>query len=34
MLRRMGMVISVRPEKVAEYRRLHAEPWPEMNPAH
>ncbi|MEO9167884.1 MAG: L-rhamnose mutarotase, partial [Aestuariivirga sp.] len=33
MLRRMGMVVAVRPEKIAEYRRLHAEPWPEMNQA-
>lgn len=30
---RMGMVISVRPEKLDEYRRLHAEPWPEMDAA-
>ena len=28
---RMGMVISVRPERVAEYKALHAEPWPEMD---
>jgi len=33
MTQRMGMVISVRPEKLAEYKRLHAEPWPEMNQA-
>lgn len=31
MVRRMGMVIGVRPEKVALYRDLHAAPWPEMN---
>jgi len=31
--RRMGMVIAVRPEKLDEYKRLHAEPWPEMNAA-
>jgi L-rhamnose mutarotase len=30
---RMAMVIGVRPEKLAEYKRLHAEPWPEMNEA-
>jgi L-rhamnose mutarotase len=32
-VRRMGMVIGVRPEKLAEYKKLHAEPWPEMNAA-
>lgn len=30
---RMGMVIGVRPEKLADYKRLHAQPWPEMNAA-
>ena len=30
---RMGMVIGVKPEKLAEYRALHAAPWPEMNAA-
>jgi L-rhamnose mutarotase len=30
---RMAMVIGVRPEKVAEYKRLHAQPWPEMDRA-
>jgi L-rhamnose mutarotase len=30
---RMGMVISVRPEKLHEYKALHANPWPEMNAA-
>jgi L-rhamnose mutarotase len=30
---RMAMVIGVKPEKVAEYRRLHARPWPEMDAA-
>src|SRR5690606_15757275 len=30
---RRGMVIAVKPEKLDEYRRLHAEPWPEMNAA-
>ncbi|MEO5808427.1 L-rhamnose mutarotase [Devosia sp.] len=30
---RMGMVIKVRPEKMALYKELHAKPWPEMNSA-
>ena len=30
---RMGMIIGVKPEKLAEYRALHAAPWPEMNAA-
>jgi L-rhamnose mutarotase len=30
---RMGMVIGLRPERVADYKRLHAEPWPEMDVA-
>ncbi len=25
---RMGMMIGIRPEKIAEYKRLHAETWP------
>jgi L-rhamnose mutarotase len=29
----MGMVIGVCPERIADYKRLHAEPWPEMNTA-
>jgi L-rhamnose mutarotase len=29
-MQRMGMVIGVRPEKIAEYRALHAEVWPEV----
>ena len=33
MVRRMGMVIGVRPEKIAEYKALHASPWPEMDEA-
>ena len=33
MLRRMGMIIAVGPEKIVEYQRLHAEPWPEMDQA-
>ncbi len=32
-MQRMGMVIGVRPEKVAEYKALHAAPWPEMDAA-
>jgi L-rhamnose mutarotase len=27
---RYGMVIKVKPEKLAEYKALHAEPWPEV----
>ena len=33
MVQRMGMVIGVKPEKLAEYKALHAEAWPEMNAA-
>ena len=33
MVQRMGMVIGVRPEKLAEYKQLHATPWPEMDAA-
>ena len=29
-MQRMGMVIGVKPEKVAEYKRLHAAVWPEI----
>jgi L-rhamnose mutarotase len=32
-VQRMGMVIGVRPDKLAEYKALHAAPWPEMNDA-
>lgn len=32
-VRRMAMVIGVKPEKVVEYKRLHSKPWPEMNAA-
>jgi L-rhamnose mutarotase len=32
-MQRMGMVIAVRPEKLADYKALHASPWPEMNAA-
>jgi L-rhamnose mutarotase len=29
-MKRMGMVIRVKPEKLEEYKRLHAEPWAEV----
>ena len=29
-MRRVGQVIKVRPEKLEEYRRLHAAVWPEV----
>lgn len=29
-MQRMAMVIHLKPEKKAEYLRLHAEPWPEI----
>src|SRR5210317_958229 len=29
-MQRFGQVIQVRPEKLEEYRRLHAEPWPDV----
>ena len=29
-MRRMGMVIALRPERVAEYKRLHAAVWPSV----
>lgn len=32
-VQRMGMVIGARPEKLEEYKRLHAEPWPDMDAA-
>jgi len=32
-IQRMGMVIALKPERIAEYKRLHAEPWPEMSAA-
>lgn len=28
--KRMGHVIAVRPEKIAEYKKLHAAAWPEV----
>lgn len=27
-MQRMGMMIGIRPEKIEEYKRLHAEIWP------
>jgi len=33
MVGRMGMVIGLKAEKIAEYKALHADPWPEMNAA-
>lgn len=29
-MRRMGMVIGLKPEKIAEYKDLHANAWPEI----
>ncbi|MGF0539033.1 L-rhamnose mutarotase [Agrobacterium sp. ES01] len=29
-MQRIGMVIGVRPEKIEEYKRLHADVWPEV----
>jgi L-rhamnose mutarotase len=29
-MQRYGMVINVRPEKLAEYKRLHAAVWPDV----
>ncbi len=29
-MQRFGMVIKVKPEKLEEYKRLHANPWPEV----
>ena len=29
-MKRYGMVIEVRPEKLAEYKKLHATVWPEV----
>ncbi len=30
---RMAMVIALKPERIEDYKRLHAAPWPEMNAA-
>jgi L-rhamnose mutarotase len=32
-MQRMGMVIGLQPDKVAEYKLLHSTPWPEMDAA-
>lgn len=32
-VRRMGMVIGIKPERLAEYKALHDNPWPEMDAA-
>lgn len=29
-MQRMGMVIGIKPDKIAEYKRLHAAVWPEV----
>ncbi|MDR7142070.1 L-rhamnose mutarotase [Rhizobium sp. BE258] len=29
-MQRMGMVVGLKPEKIAEYKRLHAAVWPEI----
>ncbi|MDP3526978.1 MAG: L-rhamnose mutarotase [Hoeflea sp.] len=29
-MQRMGMVIGVKPDRIAEYRRLHAAVWPDI----
>lgn len=29
-MQRMGMVIGIKPEKIAEYKKLHAQAWPEI----
>jgi len=29
-MKRYGMVIGIKPEKVAEYRKLHAAVWPDV----
>ena len=29
-MKRMGMVIGIRPERIAEYKRTHAAVWPEV----
>jgi L-rhamnose mutarotase len=33
MVKRMAMVIGLKPEKISEYKALHASPWPKMNAA-
>ena len=29
-MQRMGMVIGIAPDDIAEYKRLHADVWPEV----
>jgi len=29
-MKRMGMVIGVKPERIAEYKQTHASVWPEV----
>lgn len=29
-MQRMGMVIGIKPEKIEDYKRLHADAWPEI----
>ena len=29
-MKRMGMVVGIKPEKIDEYKRLHAETWPSV----
>ena len=29
-MKRMGMVIGIKPEKIGQYKRLHAETWPDV----
>lgn len=29
-MKRVGMVINIKPEKIEEYKKLHAETWPEV----
>lgn len=29
-MQRMGMVIGIKPERIAEYKRLHAAVWPDI----
>ena len=29
-MQRIGMVIGIKPEKIEEYRKLHADAWPEI----
>jgi len=33
MVQRMAMVIGLKPDRIADYKALHASPWPEMNAA-